>query len=274
MTTVLEIQRFKREGRRFAMLTAYDATTARLLDQAGIPILLVGDTLAMAVLGHSTTLPVTLEAMIHHTAAVARGNTNAMIVGDLPFMSYQISTEQAVESAGRMLKEGGAHAVKLEGTHSLEAVERLTSIGIPVMGHVGLTPQSVHQVGGFKVQGRSELDADQIKADALALERAGAFSVVLEALPSGLAQEITRLLTVPTIGIGAGPHCDGQVLVINDLLGLTSGHLPRFVKPYADLSSVITRAVQDFASEVASGEFPDPSHSYTSSPSPKKDAET
>src|SRR5436190_8508962 len=217
MTTVLDVQRFKDENRRFAMLTAYDYLSARILDESGIPILLVGDSLGMVMLGHPTTLPVTMEDMLVHAKAVSRGARQALLVGDMPFMSYQVSTEQAMANAGRFIQEAGMHAVKLEGGGPvIEITRRLTEIGIPVMGHLGLTPQSVHQMGGFKVQGKTDKQAARIKADARALQDAGAFSIVLEGVPSQLAAEITQELRIPTIGIGAGPACDGQVLVFHD----------------------------------------------------------
>src|SRR2546422_1455056 len=237
MTTVLDVQRFKDEGRRFAVLTAYDFLSARILDEAGIPILLVGDSLGMVVLGYPTTLPVTLDDMIHHAKAVARGSRQAMLVGDMPFMSYHASIEQAITSAGRFLQEAGMHAVKLEGGGRIvEITERLTALGIPVMSHLGLTPQFVHQMGGFKVQGKSEKQAARILADAKELEQAGAFSLVLEGVPADLATRITKGLRIPTIGIGAGPGTDGQVLVFHDMLGLTTGKAPKFVKRYANLA--------------------------------------
>ncbi|HEV1992379.1 MAG TPA: 3-methyl-2-oxobutanoate hydroxymethyltransferase [Candidatus Dormibacteraeota bacterium] len=264
MTTVLDVQRFKDEHRRFAMVTAYDYLSARILDEAGIPILLVGDSLGMVMLGYSTTLPVTLDEMIHHAKAVARGSRQALLVGDLPFMSYHTSIEQAITSAGRFLQEGGMHAVKLEGGgRSIEITRRLTELGIPVMGHLGLTPQFIHQMGGFKVQGKSQAQATRIVADAKELEQAGAFSVVLEGVPGELATRVTQSVGIPTIGIGAGAGTDGQVLVYHDLLGLTTGKAPKFVKRYANLADDIGNAVQRFARDVASGEFPGPEHSYS-----------
>jgi 3-methyl-2-oxobutanoate hydroxymethyltransferase len=261
--TVRDIRAFKVRGEKFAMLTAYDALSARLLDEAGIPILLVGDSLGMVVLGHDTTLPVTVEDMVHHTAAVVRGASNSMIVGDMPFMSYQGSTEDGIRNAGRLIKEGGAHAVKLEGGgRILDIVARLSDAGIPVMGHLGLTPQSVNQFGGYRVQGRDAENAERILADAKDLEAAGIFSLVLEVVPADLAADVTRSLSIPTIGIGAGPHCDGQVLVFHDFLGITTGKAPRFVKRYAALADEIVGAARTFASEVQSGAYPGPEHSY------------
>src|SRR5881227_1652522 len=251
MTTVLDVQRFKDEGRHFAVLTAYDFLSARILDEAGIPILLVGDSLGMVMLGYPTTLPVTLDEMIHHAKAVSRGSRQALLVGDMPFMSYQVSVEQAIAAAGRFLQEGGMHAVKLEGGGPvIELTRRLTELGIPVMGHLGLTPQFVHQMGGFKVQGKTEVQAGRILADAKALEQAGAFSIVLEGMPSKLAAEVTKALRIPTIGIGAGPATDGQVLVYHDMLGLTTGKAPKFVKRYANLAEEITQAATAYAEDV------------------------
>jgi 3-methyl-2-oxobutanoate hydroxymethyltransferase len=260
-TTVRDLRTFKERGERFIMLTAYDFPTARILDEAGVPVLLVGDSLANNVLGYETTLPVTMEEMLHHTRAVTRGAKNALIVGDMPFLSYQTSQEEGIRNAGRFLKEGGAHAVKLEGA-MLELTAVLADRGIPVMGHIGLTPQSVHAMGGYRVQGRTEEDARRLLDQAQALEKSGVFSLVLEGIPTAVAAQITESLRVPTIGIGAGPNCDGQVLVINDLLGLGFGTYPKFVKPYADLRGEITRAVHSFRDEVAAGVFPDDAHSY------------
>jgi 3-methyl-2-oxobutanoate hydroxymethyltransferase len=260
--TVTDLGAWKAAGRRFAMLTAYDYPTARILDEAGIPVILVGDSLAMTILGHSSTLPVTMEEMLHHTRAVTRGAREALVVGDMPFMSYQTSIEEGIRNAGRFLKEGGAHAVKLEGP-MFELTDALVSRGIPVMGHVGLTPQSVHAMGGYRVQGRSDEAAHRLIEDAVGLQKAGAFAVVLEGIPLDLGREVTESLSVPTIGIGAGPHCDGQVLVLTDLLGLGTGKYPRFAKPYVNLREVITGAVQAYAADVEAGTFPDEEHSYT-----------
>ena len=262
--TVRDIRAFKERGERFAMLTAYDAHSARLLDEAGIPLILVGDTLAMVMLGHPTTLPVTIDEMLHHTRAVSRGAGDALVIGDLPFMSYQSSVEEGIRNAGRFLKEAGAHAVKLEGGgRVLELVARLTDAGIPVMGHLGITPQSVNQFGGYRVQGRGEEAAHRIVREAKELQAAGIFALVLEAVPSEVAREATATLDVPTIGIGAGPDCDGQVLVWHDFLGITDGKLPRFVKRYANLGEEIKRAASTFAEEVADGTYPGPEHTYT-----------
>src|ERR1700704_4973289 len=254
MTTVLDVQRFKDEHRRFAVLTAYDYLSARILDEAGIPILLVGDSLGT----------VTLDEMVHHAKAVTRGSRQAFLVGDMPFMSYHVSVEQAIASAGRFLQEGGMHAVKLEGGGRIvEITRRLTELGIPVMGHLGLTPQFVHQMGGFKVQGKSDKQAARILSDAEELEQAGGLRIVLEGVPNALAARITQAVRIPTIGIGAGPATDGQVLVLHDMLGLTTGKAPKFVKRYANLAEDIANAAQRFSLEVASGEFPGPEHAYS-----------
>jgi 3-methyl-2-oxobutanoate hydroxymethyltransferase len=258
--TVRDVRAFKERGERFAMLTAYDFPTARILDEAGIPILLVGDSVADNELGYPNTLPVTMEEMLHHTRAVVRGTTNALVVGDLPFMSYQAGLEDGIRNAGRFLKEAGAHAVKLEGP-DVNLVAALVDRGIPVMGHLGLTPQSVNATG-YRVQGRTEEAARRLMDAAHAVDKAGAFAIVLEAIPSELASEITESTEAATIGIGAGPHCDGQVLVVSDLLGLGSRPLPKFAKAYANLTEVIGGAAREFRDEVASGAFPDESHAY------------
>ena len=258
--TIRDPRAWKSEGRRFAMLTAYDFPTAQILDAVGIPILLVGDSLGRNVLGYPNELPVTMEEMLHHTRAVVRGAEHALVVGDLPFMSFQTSVEDGIRNAGRFVKEAGAHAVKVEGPQ-LELTDRLVEIGIPVMAHVGLTPQSVHGLGGYRVQGRGE-DAARVLDQALGLEKAGAFAIVLEAMPAELGAQITRSLAIPTIGIGAGPDCDGQVLVVNDLLGLTE-RPPKLAKAYANLREEIARAAGAFAADVSSGAFPDASHSYS-----------
>ena len=261
--TIHDLQGFKDRGERFAMLTAYDYLTAQILDEAGVPILLVGDSLGMVMLGYDSTVPVTMDEIIHHTKAVRRGTKSALVVADMPFMSYQASLEDGVRNAGRLLQEGGAHAVKVEGGHNVvELTERLVQSGIPVMSHIGLTPQSVNQLGGFKVQGRDSTGADRIVDEAVALADAGAFCVLVEGVPSDVGRRITESVTVPTIGIGAGGDMDGQVLVIQDMIGLTSGRLPRFVKAYADVRSVITDAAKSFSAEVASGDYPGPEHSY------------
>jgi 3-methyl-2-oxobutanoate hydroxymethyltransferase len=258
--TIHDLQAWKAEGKRFAMLTAYDFPTAKILDAAGIPVILVGDSVANNVLGYGNTLPVTMEEMLHHVKAVVRGVTDALVVADMPFLSYQVSIEEGVRNAGRFLKEGGAHAVKLEGPQ-VELTHRLVDLGIPVMAHVGLTPQSVHGLGGFKVQGRGE-DSARLLDEAQALEKAGAFSIVLEGLPADLGASISRRLQIPTIGIGAGGDCDAQVLVITDLLGLSNGRVPKFAKAYANLREEIDLAVRAFARDVEEGTFPDADHSY------------
>ena len=245
------------------MVTAYDFTMARLVDEAGIDIVLVGDSLGMVVQGLANTIPVTLEEICYHGRAVARGLAHAHLVGDMPFMSYQVSPTQAVESAGKLMKEGAFESVKLEGGEEIaDHVARIVRAGIPVMGHVGLTPQSVHALGGFKVQGRGDDAADKIVADALAIERAGAFAIVLEAVPPDVAARVTAELGIPTIGIGAGPACDGQVLVCTDLLGMLRGHSPKFAKRYAELGDAIVGAVRSYVDEVRSGAFPAPEHQY------------
>jgi 3-methyl-2-oxobutanoate hydroxymethyltransferase len=259
--TIRDLRSLKERGERFVMLTAYDFPTASILDEAGVPVILVGDSLAQNILGYPTTLPVTMEEMLHHTRAVARGAKNALIVGDMPFMAYHASTEDGIRNAGRFLKEGGAHAVKLEGPR-YELAQALVDLGIPVMGHLGLTPQSVHAMGGYRVQGRTEEDARRLLDEAQALEKGGIFALVLEGVPESLAARITEAVQVPTIGIGAGPHCDAQVLVLTDLLGLGGGTYPKFAKPYVDLRGEITKAVRAFSDEVAAGAFPDDAHSY------------
>ncbi|MEM9266705.1 MAG: 3-methyl-2-oxobutanoate hydroxymethyltransferase [Cyanobacteria bacterium P01_F01_bin.13] len=249
--TVSQISRWKQERQSIAALTAWDYLSAQLVDAAGVDIALVGDSLAMTVLGYDTTVPLTLDEIIHHAKAVRRGLSNAMMVVDLPFLSYQVSPEQALINAGKVMKETGAQAVKLEGGHPAmtTTVARLTQIGIPVMGHVGLTPQSVHQFGGFRKQGKTAEEAEQILQGALALERAGAFAIVLEHIPYDVAKMITQTVAIPTIGIGAGPHCDGQVLVTSDLLGLSAWQ-PPFAKPLVDLRSQAIEAVQKFCDQV------------------------
>jgi 3-methyl-2-oxobutanoate hydroxymethyltransferase len=261
--SIHDLRAMKQRGERFVMLTAYDAGAAALLDELGVPILLVGDSLGMVVLGYESTVPVTLDEMLHHTRAVSRGARNAIVVGDLPFGTYQDGPSQALAAATRMLKEAGANAVKLEGGKPMvEVTAHLVRAGIPVMGHLGLTPQSVNQVGGFKVQAREQQAADQLVEDAVALADAGAFAIVLECVPTEVGRRVTEAVEVPTIGIGAGPSTDAQVLVWHDLLGLTTGRLPRFVKQYADLRGEIVGAVKAFQHEVADGEYPAPEHAY------------
>lgn len=260
--TVRDLAAAKERGERWAMLTAYDALTAGVFDAAGIPVLLVGDSAGNVVFGYGTTLPVTMDELLPLVAAVVRGTTSALVVADMPFGSYQAGPAQALENASRFMKEAGAHAVKLEGgARVLPQVDALVGAGIPVMAHLGLTPQSVHVLGGYRVQGRGE-DGEQLARDAKSLQQAGAFSVVLEAVPSELAEQVTRSLAVPTIGIGAGPGTDAQVLVWQDLAGLTPDPVPRFVKRYADLRVVLADAARAFADDVAHGAYPGPEHTY------------
>ena len=260
--TVPDLRARKSSGEKIAMVTAYDFTMARLVDEAGVDMVLVGDSLGMVVQGLSTTIPVTLDEMAYHCRAVARGLARAHLVGDLPFMSYQVSPAQAVESAGKLMKEGACESIKLEGGQEVaEHVMRIVRAGIPVVGHVGLTPQSVHALGGFKVQGRGAA-AEKVIDDAVALEQAGAFCIVLEAIPPDVAARITELVSVPTIGIGAGSACDGQVLVCTDLLGLARGHQPKFAKRFADLGDQAVDAIASYVREVRSGEFPAAAHTY------------
>jgi 3-methyl-2-oxobutanoate hydroxymethyltransferase len=256
---VPDLEAKKRRGERIAMLTAYDYTMARLLDRAGIDVMLVGDSLGMVVLGYETTLPVTLDAMVHHTRAVSRGVERALVVADMPFLTFQVSVSEAVRNAGRLIQEGGAAAVKIEGAGAVvEVAARLIEVGIPVMGHLGLVPQSVHQLGGFRRQATLDEDAEQLLADAQALEEAGAFAVVLESIPAEVARAVTKELRIPTIGIGAGPYCDGQVLVSYDMLGLSQNGVPAFVKRYADLGDQTVAAVRAYADDVRTGRFPAP----------------
>jgi 3-methyl-2-oxobutanoate hydroxymethyltransferase len=259
-TTIHDLRAWKQAGKRFAMLTAYDYPTARILDDADIPVLLVGDSVGNNVLGYDTTLPVTMQDMLHHTKAVARGARRAMVVGDMPFGSYQVSVTDGVRNAARFLQEGGAQAVKVEGPQ-IELIHTLVDLGIPVMAHVGLTPQSVHGMGGYKVQGRGEEAATKLLEQAHSLEKAGAFAIVLEGMPADVGGAITAELHIPTIGIGAGSRTDAQVLVINDLLGLNE-HEPTFAKAYADLRGTIADAVTAFARDVETGAFPDEAHTY------------
>jgi len=261
--TVPLIREMKVRGQKITMLTTYDTPVARILDEAGIDIFLVGDSVGSVVAGYPNTLPVTIEQMIYHTQTVVRGTKRAFVVIDMPFMSYQTSVEDAKRNAGRMIKESGAEAVKLEGGIKMQdTVRAICDIDIPVMGHIGLTPQSIHQVGGYTVQGKAEDQKRRIIEDALAIEDAGAFAVVLECVPAGVAREITERLSIPCIGIGAGVHCDGQVLVIHDLLGLLGDFRPKFVKRYADLRGVISDAVADYIRDVKSGAFPADEHTY------------
>lgn len=263
--TALAVRARKRAGPKLAVLTAYDATMATLLDQGGADVLLVGDSLGMVVAGEPNTLSVTLEQMCYHGRAVARATSRAQVVGDMPFMSYQVSPDRAVDAAGTMLKTGAFEAVKLEGGEVVaEQIRRIVSIGIPVMGHVGLTPQSIHAMGGYRVQGRTPDARARVLRDARAVEQAGAYSIVLEGIPAELAREVTDALEIPTIGIGAGPHCDGQVLVCYDFLGMTRGPEPRFVKHYAELGDAVVAATRAYVTEIREGAFPSVHHSYAS----------
>jgi 3-methyl-2-oxobutanoate hydroxymethyltransferase len=247
----------KRAGEKIVMLTAYDATMARLLDRAGVDALLVGDSLGTVILGLDTTLPVTLDAVVHHTRAVSRGAERAFVIADMPFLTFQVSVEEAVRNAGRLLQEGGAAAVKLEGGRPVvDVVKRLVDVGIPVMGHLGLQPQSVHQAGGYVRQATQPEQVQELLIDALALQDAGAFSIVLEAIPANVAAEVTKALTIPTIGIGAGPDCDGQILVSYDMLGLFDGFVPSFVHHYAKLGDAVVSAAREYASDVRGGRYP------------------
>lgn len=261
--TTAYFRQAKNEGRSITMLTAYDYPMARLVDAAGIDGILVGDSLGNVVLGYSSTIPVTMDDMVHHIKAVVRGVSRALVVGDMPFLSYHLSVEESLRNAGRIIQEGGAQAVKLEGGQEIAtAVKAMVAAGIPVMGHLGLTPQAIHQLGGYKVQGKDEAAARKLLADAKALEEAGVFAIVLECVPAALAKMLTEMLTVPTIGIGAGPDCDGQILVTHDLLGMYGGAGPKFVKRYANIHEEITRALQAYRAEVHSGAFPGPEHCF------------
>lgn len=261
--TVPHILKMKQRGEKITCLTAYDYSFARILDEAGVEMLLVGDSLGCVVQGHHNTLAVTMDEMIYHTRMVARAARRALVIGDMPFLSYQASKEQALMNAGRFLKEGGAEAVKLEGGVAVkDTLAAIVDAGIPVMGHVGLTPQSVHRFGGYKIQGREKARRERVLRDAQAVEEAGAFSVVLEGMPLDLAQEITECLTIPTIGIGAGMHCDGQVLVVYDMLGLFDDFTPKFVKRYADLKVAVSGAVKSYIDEVKDKKFPQEEHSF------------
>jgi len=260
--TVDEIKGMKAKNEKIVMLTAYDYSTAKLVDEAGIPLILVGDSLGMVMLGYESTIPVTMDEMIHHTKAVVRGAKRALVVGDMPFMTYHTTVSDALRNAARFIQEGGAQAVKLEGGVTVaETVKRIVDCGIPVMGHIGLTPQSIHQLGGYKVQGKTPEVAERLLRDAQALEQAGAFSVVLELVPAPLSKLITQKLRIPTIGIGAGADCDGQVQVVSDLLGLFSDFVPKHAKQYARLAGAIKTALADYVAEVKAGKFPTPEHS-------------
>lgn len=261
--TVSTFREQKAKGEKISMLTAYDYSTAKLMDEAGINGILVGDSLGMVMLGYEDTLPVTMEDMIHHTAAVCRGAKNTLVVGDMPFMSYQVSVEEAVYNAGRLMKEGRCQAVKLEGGASVcPQIRAITNASIPVMAHIGLTPQSINAFGGFKVQGKSEEAAKKLLEDAKAIEEAGAFAVVLECVPAKLAELISKSISIPTIGIGAGAGCDGQILVYQDMLGLFSDFTPKFVKKYANVGEMMTQAFRDYIADVQEGSFPAPEHTF------------
>jgi len=258
-----DLRAMKESGTKIAVLTAYDATMARLLDRAGIDVILVGDSVGMVVLGYDNTIPVTLDMMVHHTRAVTRGATRALVVADMPFLTYQINPDEAIRSAGRLLQEGGAAAIKLEGGRAvLDVVRRMTDYGIPVMGHLGLTPQSVHALGGFRQQAQDSDSASRLLNDARDLEDAGAFSIVLESIPADLACKVTSAIKIPTIGIGAGRACSGQVLVWHDLLGLIPGPTPRFVKKYADIAGDISRALDAYVTDIRTRAFPTDQHTY------------
>jgi 3-methyl-2-oxobutanoate hydroxymethyltransferase len=257
--TIPELYRMKKEGEKISALTAYDFPFAKILDEAGIDIILVGDSVGNVVQGEASTLPVTMDEMIYHTRMVSKGVKRAFIVGDMPFLSYQVGKEQAISNAGRFLKETGAAAVKLEGGAKVSyIIKAISEASIPVQAHIGLTPQSVHQMGGYKVQ----RDEDRLLEDALEVEKAGAFSVVLEGIPSDIAKKITQALSIPTIGIGAGPDCDGQILVLHDLLGLHDRHLAKFVKQFANLREIAGKGIESYISEIRSGDFPGKEHCY------------
>jgi 3-methyl-2-oxobutanoate hydroxymethyltransferase len=262
-TTIRKLAEMKRSGEKIPMVTAYDYTAARIADAAGIPILLVGDSLGMVVLGYESTIPVTMDDMVRHSRMVSRGATEALVVADLPFMAYQVDTQEAMRNAARLMQEGGAHTVKLEGGVSVaDTVRRIVDAGVPVMGHIGLTPQSVNALGGYRVQGRTKAAARRVLEDARALQDAGAYAVVLECVPSPLAKIITERLTVPTIGIGAGPYCDGQVQVFHDMLGLYSEFVPKHARLYANLAEDVGAAFRRYAEDVRSGDFPSDAESF------------
>ena len=253
----------KQQGEKISMLTAYDFTMAQIIDQAGIDIILVGDSAGNVMAGHETTVPMTMDQMVYHTSCVVRGVQKALVIADLPFLSYQVTPNEALRSAGRMMKEAGAHAVKLEGGKPvIDTVKKIVDAGIPVMGHLGLTPQSIYQFGTYKVRAKDAKEAEQLIEDAKALEKAGCFSIVLEKIPATLAQKVTKAISITTIGIGAGAGCDGQVLVMHDMLGLNKEFNPRFLRRYADLSSTITEAVQQYIGDIKSGDFPNEEEQY------------
>ena len=262
--TITQIKEMKQKGEKIVMLTAYDYSTAKIVDEVGVPLILVGDSLGMVVLGYESTIPVTMEEMLHHTKAVVRGTKRSLIVGDMPFMTYHLSVEQALQNAARFIQEAGAQAIKLEGGVTVaEKVRRMVQCGMPVMGHIGLTPQSIHQFGGYKVQGKSPEGAKRLLDDAIALDEAGAFAIVLETVPTPLATLITEKVSVPTIGIGAGIGCDGQVQVINDILGSFADFVPKHAKQYAKLTDIIRKAVTDYHNEVKDGTFPTEKQSFS-----------
>lgn len=261
--TTQTVVNMKEQGQKIGMLTAYDYTMAGILDDAGIDVILVGDSASNVMAGHETTVPMTLDHMIYHTSCVVRGVNRALVIADLPFMSYQVTAKEALISSGRMMKEAGAHAVKMEGgTTITKTVKRIVEAGIPVMGHLGLTPQSIYKFGTYKVRAKEEQEANQLLEDALALEQAGVFSIVLEKIPAPLAKKVTSGISIPTIGIGAGPDCDGQVLVTHDMLGLNKDFSPRFLRRYADLHQQMTDAVSHYIKDVKQGDFPDESERY------------
>ena len=261
--TISQIKEMKKKGEKISMLTAYDYVTAKLVDQAGVPLILVGDSLGMVVLGYDSTIPVTMDVMLHHTRAVVRGTSKALVVGDMPFMTYTVSLEEALRNAARFLQETGCQAVKLEGgVNVAETVRRIVNCGIPVMGHIGLTPQSINQLGGHKIQGKTPEAAARLLADAIALDEAGAFAVVLETVPAPLAALISKKISVPTIGIGAGAGCDGQVQVINDILGSYTDFVPKHAKQYAKLADIMSSAISAYHEEVKSGKFPTEAQSF------------
>ncbi len=261
--TTRTIVEMKQAGEKISMLTAYDFTMAKILDQAGIDVLLVGDSASNVMAGHDTTIPMTLDQMIYHTASVVRGVNRALVIADMPFMSYQVTGREALRNAGRLMKEAGAHAVKLEGGQSItETVKRIVEAGIPVMGHLGLTPQSIYQFGTYKVRAKEQAEADRLLDDAKRLEQAGAFAIVLEKIPAKLAETVTSSVGIPTIGIGAGTGCDGQVLVVHDMLGLNHGFSPRFLRRYADLHEIMTGAVKQYVADVKNLDFPNDQEHY------------
>lgn len=261
--TVLDIQKMKAEGEKITVLTSYDYPFTRIMDGCGIDVILVGDSVGVVFAGHDNTLPVTVEEMVYHTLAVVRAEPKALVVADMPFLSYQTDLRDARVNAGRLIKDGRAEAVKLEGGENVaETIRAIVNMDIPVMAHIGLTPQSIHRMGGYRVQGKKEEQAERLLRDAHAVQEAGAFAVVLEGIPMKLAQRITEDLSIPTIGIGAGPDCDGQVLVIHDILGLCEKYSPKFVKRYAELTPIISRAVSDYITEVKGGAFPSEAHSF------------